>query len=138
MILPSISDFNLVTEPNTIIADKTMYITKLDREEEYQYVSLRPRRWGKSAFLQTLGSYYDKGNKDSFDEIFGQLYIGKHPTPYRSSLLCLLFDFSSISVIELMRMMGDFDRVISASLRRFLVKNAKFLGDPDIERLMKR
>ena len=93
-------DFNrLVTKPNAIFADKTMYIAKFDQEEEYQYMFLRPRRWGN--FLQTLGSYYDKGNKDSFDEIFGQLYIGKHPTPYRSSLLCLLFDFSSISVIEL-------------------------------------
>lgn len=126
-----------MTTPNIIVADKTPYIEKLDQKLGYQYMFLRPRRWGKSTFLQTLAVYYNKAKKDSFNDIFGQLYIGKHPTPARSSLLILLFDFSSISCLgDRPRTQVNFDRVIDTSLRRFLLENAKFLGDPDIEKLM--
>ena len=136
--LPTTSDlFHLVTKPNIIIIDKTRYIAKLDQKAEYQYMFLRPPRWGKSTFLQTLARYYDKSSKDMFDDTFGWQYIGKHPTPYRSSLLVLVFDFSSISVLGTHdRTMADFDRVITTSLCRFLATNAKFLGDPSVENLM--
>ena len=50
---------------------------------------LRPRRWDKSTFLQTLPNYYGKNKADEFEDTFDQLYTGKHPTPSRSSLLVL-------------------------------------------------
>jgi hypothetical protein len=109
----------------------------LDEKHQYQYMFLRPRRWGKSTFLQTLADYYDKRKTDSFDSTFGQLYIGKHPTNARSAFLVLTFDFTSISVLAtLQRTIEDFDGMMNSTLRDFLDKNAAFLGNPDIENLM--
>ena len=75
--------------------------------------------------------------KDSFEETFGQLYIGKHPTRYRCSLLVLLFDFSSISTgVTLERTEKAFEKMIQVTLRDFSTTNAEFLGDPDIDALV--
>ena len=67
------------------------------------------------------------------------MYIGKHPTPCQSSLLVLLFDFSSISPGQTQE---SFNLVMVSSLWRFLRINAQFLrineqflGSPDIEKL---
>jgi hypothetical protein len=119
-----------------IAADKTSYIEILDQEPQYQYMFLRPRRWGKSTFLQMLATYYDKSQADMFDETFGELYIGKHPTATRSSLLVLLFDFSSFDAMggDIER---DFNDQLNATLVKFLKGNAKFLGNPDTRTLIK-
>jgi hypothetical protein len=90
---------------------------------------LRPRRWGKSTFLNMLAAYYDVKTKDSFEEIFGGLSISKAPTKSRNSHLILLFDFSTITPI------GSFEQIsrsifdnISGSLRDFLFKYQDILG----------
>ena len=95
---------------------------------------LRPRRWGKSTFLNMLAVYYDVKTKDSFEELFGGLHIGKTPTKSRNSHLILLFDFSSITPI------GSLDQIkqsifsnVSRSLRRFLLKYQDILGDVLLE-----
>ena len=41
---------------------------------------VRPRRFGKSLFLSMLYSYYDCNQKESFEKLFGNLWIGQHPT----------------------------------------------------------
>ena len=61
---------------------------------------LRPRRWGKSTFLNMLAAYYDVKTEGSFKEVFGGLHIGKAPTKSRNSHLILLFDFSTIAMPE--------------------------------------
>jgi hypothetical protein len=99
---------------------------------------LRPRRWGKSTFLQTLADYYDKTKADAFNDTFGQLYIGKKPTRYRSSLLVLLFDFSTISTLDtLQETRREFNDTINLALEGFLTNSAKFLGNPDKVTLIK-
>jgi|SRR5712672_1002427 hypothetical protein len=114
--------------PGIIAADKTIYIEELDKSPEYQYMFLRPRRWGKSTFLQMLADYYDKSKESRFNDTFGQLYIGKHPTPCRSSLLVLLFDFSGIETYE--RLRESFNDTLNQTLRAFLDANTEFLGNP--------
>nr|CAG8541138.1 7448_t:CDS:2 [Entrophospora candida] len=60
-------------------------------------LSLRPRRFGKTLFLSTLSSYYDVKNKgERFEQLFGDLYIGKNPTPLASSFLVLRLYFSGL------------------------------------------
>ncbi len=121
-----------------LAAEKTKYIEELDKEPDYQYMFLRPRRWGKSTFLQTLADYYDKAKADAFDDTFGQLYIGKNPTPYRSSLLVLLFEFSTISTLDTLETTRrEFYDTINSALEQFLTKSARFLGNPDIVTLMR-
>ena len=116
-------------DPSAIIADKTHFIPLLEKNP-FQYTFLRPRRWGKSTFLNMLAAYYDVKTKDSFQEIFGGLYIGSTPTKSRNSHLVLLFDFSTITPS------GSFEQIrrstfdnISWSLRRFLLKYQVILGN---------
>jgi hypothetical protein len=129
-LLPGHSNFDhLITTPGILAADKTMYIRELDKNPQYQYMFLRARRWGKSTFLQMLADYYDKNKAGRFEDTFGQLDIGKDPTPCRSSLLVLLFDFSPIRVSD--RLEESFHGTLNASLRKFLITNARFLGHPN-------
>lgn len=44
-----------------------------------------------------LQHYYDIDAKDKFDALFGDLYIGKHPTNDRKSDLVLYLNFSGIT-----------------------------------------
>ena len=117
------------TNPAPLLLIKPAFIPLLE-ENPFEYMFLRPRRWGKSTFLNMLAAYYDVKTKDLFKEIFGGLHIGKAPTKFRNSHLILLFDFSSITAI------GSLERIersifdnISGSLRRFLLKYQDILGD---------
>ena len=108
--LPSIGAgfMDLITYFNLIAADKTPYIEMLNAHEKYQYLFLWPRQFGKSVFLQTLASYYDKRLEANFDENFGCLYIGQHRTEATSKYLILCFDFSRIEVSDSDRMERSF------------------------------
>ena len=66
------------------------------RLDDYYYVDIRPRRFGKSLTLNMLQHYYDVRTRDKFDALFGELYIGKHPTRDRNTYLVLYLNFSGI------------------------------------------
>jgi len=137
-LLPTSSNFeHLISTPNIVAADKTIYIEELDKYPQYQLMFLRPRRWGKSTFLQMLANYYDMSKADEFDDTFGQLYIGKHPTKDRSSLLVLLFDFSRITTFESPHeTRKELNAMMLQVLRKFLETNKRFLGYPNSETLL--
>ncbi|KIX00089.1 uncharacterized protein Z518_10226 [Rhinocladiella mackenziei CBS 650.93] len=130
VLFPASAEFtNFSNNPGAIVVDKTHFIPLLE-ESAFQYMFLRPRRWGKSTFLNMLAAYYDVNTKDSFEEIFGGLYIGKAPTKARNSHLVLLFDFSTITAN------GSFEAVsqsvfdcIYGSIRDFLLKYRNIFGD---------
>jgi hypothetical protein len=118
--------------PNIIAADKTMYIEAIDKKPEYQFMFLQPRWWGKSTFLQTLLNYYDKTKRSSFEDTFGDLYIGRHPTKDRNSLLVLSFDFSGITAVRsFAETRAGFNEEVHLALEQFLKANTPFLGNPD-------
>ena len=79
-----VSDFMLVRRDDMYYVDKTMYLPKLEDENNNLFF-IRPRRFGKSIFLSMLHAYYDIREKDNFDQLFGGLWIGEHPTPLRRS-----------------------------------------------------
>jgi len=85
----------IITQGHTYI-DRTDCIARLEENGSY-HVLLRPRRFGKSLFLSMLEHYYDVRHKDDFGLLFGNLYIGKHPTPSRNSYQVLVLDFSGIA-----------------------------------------
>ncbi|CAG8650476.1 4433_t:CDS:2, partial [Ambispora leptoticha] len=77
--------------------DKTHFISKIENLNAHAILSLRPRRFGKTLFLSTLSAYYDiKNQGDQFKQLFGDLFIGKNPTPLASSFLVLELNFSGI------------------------------------------
>jgi len=78
--------------------DKTNYIEKLENINESFLIFLRPRRFGKSLFLSTLQYYYDENSAHEFEQIFNDTYIGKKPTPLKSSFRILFFEFSGINI----------------------------------------
>jgi hypothetical protein len=44
-----------------------------------------------------LEAYYDVRYADQFDELFGKLYIGQHPTSIHNQFLIMRFNFSEVS-----------------------------------------
>ncbi len=94
-IIPyGLSKFDKIRLGNYYYVDKTGYIRNL---ENYNYaIFLRPRRFGKSLFADMLRTYYDINQADKFDTLFGDLAIGKAPTPIHSTYLILAFDFSAV------------------------------------------
>jgi hypothetical protein len=80
--------------------DKTQYIENLENLNESFLIFLRPRRFGKSLFLSTLQYYYDENSASEFEQIFSDTYIGKNPTPLKSSYRVLFFEFSGINIDE--------------------------------------
>ena len=91
-----ISDFVRIVRENYYYVDKTMFIPRLEMASSYLFL-VRPRRFGKSLLLSMLKSYYDINEKDRFDEYFGDLWIGSHPTPYRNRYAVLHLDFSQVT-----------------------------------------
>ena len=77
------TNFESIICDNYYYIDKTQYITKVENTNNF-FFFVSPRRFGKSLFLNMLGHYYDINEKDKFEEIFGELYIGKYPTPDRN------------------------------------------------------
>ena len=66
-------------------------------EDQPDYlIFIRPRRFGKSLFLSMLETYYDCNLKDQFKELFGELWIGSHPTPRQGEFQVLTLDFSQV------------------------------------------
>ena len=65
-------------------------------EADKFFFFIRPRRFGKSLTVNMLQHYYDILAKDKFEALFGDLYIGKHPTRDRNSYLVLYLNFSGI------------------------------------------
>lgn len=86
------SNFRDVMEQNRYYVDKTMYLPLLEDQTNY-LIFIRPRRFGKSLFLDMLRSYYDLSQKDDFQKLFGDLWIGQHPTPLRGKYQILYLDF---------------------------------------------
>ncbi len=55
--------------------DKTEQLSSLLRQDEAQYIFLRPRRWGKSALIDSLAQYF-YGHKAVFEVHSCALFFG--------------------------------------------------------------
>ena len=90
-----VQDFVTIVEQNVYYVDKTMYIPKLENQARNLFF-IRPRRFGKSLFLSMLHAYYDCRTKDKFQQWFGNLWVGQHPTPLQGKYQVLHLDFSQV------------------------------------------
>ncbi|MDR1341429.1 MAG: ATP-binding protein [Prevotellaceae bacterium] len=100
--------------------DKTRFIKELENEDNRNHFFIRPRKFGKSTFLTTLRSYYDINAKDEFEQIFGNLYIGKHPTPEKNSYTIMEFDFSGLNTSSEEKFAKDFSQAVQDTVCKFL------------------
>ena len=81
---------------NHYYVDKTQFIPKIEAANRF-FFFIRPRRFGKSLLISMLQHYYDINKADSFDRLFGDLWIGQHPTPDHNTYLVLSLNFSMFS-----------------------------------------
>ena len=88
-------NFKDIRLDNYYYVDKTSYIPLIEQADRF-FFFIRPRRFGKSLTLSMLQHYYDVRTRDIFDDLYGDLYIGKHPTQDRNSYLVLYLNFSGI------------------------------------------
>ena len=91
-----IANFASVMEQNLYYVDKTMYLPMIERQPHNLFL-VRPRRFGKSIFLSMLYSYYDCAQTEKFQSLFGNLWVGSHPTPMQGKFQVLYLDFSQIT-----------------------------------------
>ena len=89
------SNFASVRERDCYFVDKTPFIEEIERSNTF-FFFIRPRRFGKSLTLSMLKHYYDINRADQFEKLFGELYIGQHPTEERNSYLIIDLNFSVI------------------------------------------
>ena len=80
---------------NCYYVDKTRFIPEIEAANHY-FFFIRPRRFGKSLLMNMLRQYYDVRKASLFDRLFGDLWIGRHPTESHNQYLVLYLNFSMI------------------------------------------
>ena len=85
-----------VREDDCYYVDKTHYIPLIENANKY-FFYIRPRRFGKSLTFSMLRHYYNILEADKFEKWYGDLYIGKHPTPERNSYLIIYLNFAVVN-----------------------------------------
>ena len=88
-------NFVAIREDNCYYVDKTRFIEKIEDANKY-FFFIRPRRFGKSLTISMLRHYYDIHQKEKFNRLYGDLYIGQHPTPERNKYLVIYLNFAVV------------------------------------------
>ncbi|MDR0895081.1 MAG: ATP-binding protein [Prevotellaceae bacterium] len=127
------SDFRQIIKGNYYYVDKSRYIDMVE-DSPVNLLFIRPRRFGKSLFLGMLDAYYDILQKDRFDELFGNLWIGQHPTEERNSYQILRFDFSNVGGAgSLEELKENFNRYCNRVVNGFMEKYAAYYSARDFD-----
>jgi hypothetical protein len=118
-----------------VYVDKTRFIELLERENNKNLFFTRPRKFGKSLFFSMLSHYYDVNGTDKFEQLFGDLYIGKHPTSKKNSYVTLNLDFSGLDTSSEVDFKESFAFNIQEAVCIFLEQHRKIF--PDAETFVK-
>lgn len=89
-------NFVAIREDNCYYVDKTRFVEKVEKANKF-FFFIRPRRFGKSLTLSMLHHYYDINAADKFERLYGDLYIGKHPTPNHNKYLVIYLNFAVVN-----------------------------------------
>jgi hypothetical protein len=126
------ADFHSMRIKGHYYVDRTSFIAELENMGNRNLLFARPRRFGKSLWISTLHHYYDIRFKDQFETLFGDLYIGKNPTPYRNSYMVLRFQFSGIDVANDERAYIGFRKNIQMGIRQCMLSYPNYFFPEDI------
>lgn len=128
-----VADFATVIEQNLYYVDKTMFIPELEKQPRNLFF-IRPRRFGKSIFLSMLYSYYDCTQSHKFQSLFGNLWIGQHPTPLQGKYQVLFLDFSQITG-NIDKLETKFNSYLSINLDAFVRQYSEYY-QADMEEIL--
>ena len=129
-----ISDFKQIRKENLYLVDKTMFFEKLELAGNFFYF-VRPRRFGKSLFLNMLEAYYDINEKDNFNELFKGMYVEQHPTKEMGQFQVLHLDFSLVGS-NLDRLEEDFNRYCGSEVDSFIESYQRFYEPHIVQRVL--
>ena len=129
-----ISDFKQVRKENKYLVDKTMYFERMERAGNFLFL-VRPRRFGKSLFLNMLEAYYDINEKDNFQELFKGMYVAEHPTENRNQYQVLHLDFSLVGS-DLDHLEENFNRYCGGEVDTFIESYQRFYEPHIVQRIL--
>lgn len=129
-------DFITVREWNCYYVDKTHYIEKIEKANPF-FFFIRPRRFGKSLTISMLHHYYNILEADKFEKWYGDLYIGKHPTPEHNKYLVLYLNFAEI-IGNLYNYRESMDAHCLTEFESFCRRYAAWLPDDIWEKMQER
>ena len=129
-----VSKFDVLRKAGRYYVDKTAYIAKLEERADFLFY-VRPRRFGKSLFIDMLRCYYDQNKKDEFQLLFGDLAIGREPTEGANRFQVLALDFSQVGLESGEGWQGKFDTYMDGRLRGFLDSYSDFYKEADFSGL---
>ena len=129
-----ISDFRQIRTESLYFVDKSMYIETMEQAGHFLFL-IRPRRFGKSLFLSMLRYYYDINERENFPEMFKELWVAEHPTPWQGKFQVLHLDFSQVG--------GDvdvlpvkFNQYFGIRLNDFATRYKAYYPDDFMERVL--
>ena len=128
------TDFAVMRREEYYYVDKTRFIRDLEREGNF-VIFLRPRRFGKSLMTNVLHAYYDVNYADEFDVLFGDLDIGKNPTPKHNQYLILKFNFSAVNPAK-DKVEESFNEEVLTTIRSFSKTYESYLPEETYQSLM--
>ena len=123
-----ISDFKRVRAEGYYYIDKTGYIPALEQAGSFLFF-VRPRRFGKSLFINMLRCYYDLSEKENFEKLFGGLAIAENPTVNKNRYQVLDLDFSTVNICEGETLKERFDNYMKVRSQLFLMQYASDYGE---------
>ncbi len=137
--IPSgVNDFKQIRLENRYYVDKTAYIRKLEERSNFLFF-VRPRRFGKSLLCETLRCYYDVTEKDNFQQLFGDLAIGKNPTKYANKYFVLYLNFSHVGGATGNNWCEKFARYLDLTFESFIRDHMDVLSkDPVGETILQK
>ena len=128
-----IADFRQIRKENLYLVDKTMFFERMENAGHFLFL-VRPRRFGKSLFLDMLEAYYDINEKDNFQELFKGMYVADHPTPEQGEFQVLHLDFSMVGS-DLENLYENFNKYCGAVVDDFIDSYQRFYSPRTIERV---
>ena len=112
-------------------ADKSAVIEELEGKDMTNYpVLLRPRRFGKSTFVQMLKCFYDISYKDRYDEIFSETNIYKKKLTSHNTYHVINFNFSGVSGVKEDTLIRSFIIAVNSGINDFMVRYPDFVFNP--------
>ncbi len=111
-------------------ADKSNLIESLDNKKMTPYpVLLRPRRFGKSTFIQMLKCFYDISYKDRYEDIFSGKAIYVENLPSHNTYHVINFDFSKVNTQSRTALLNSFFSAVSNGIDDFMIRYPNFVFD---------
>lgn len=123
--------FDEFQQDKVAFADKTGFIEGLDTKSMSRFpLLLRPRCFGKSAFILMLKCFYDISYKDRYEELFSKTAIYEKDLSSKNTYHVIDFDFSGILGRDVNTLVNGFIIAIKSGIADFKKRYPDFVFNP--------